>query len=367
MADNTYVSPYGPKDRIYVSPYSLKVGTSTTDGNTVSTNSNLNKPFYDIASLTPSGPNPARALDGPNPNAVNKIYRFPSDTPPYYMSLGINRYSRASWVAVGQLNEEARVILPLPREMVDNHNVRYAVEDIGFGGAVGFDAISGAYQSAAAEALAGSAIAGAQGATNSLIGPKGSQVAGSVGKGVLAAAGLAVNDFMTVMLKGPDYKRRDFIWRFSPKSAQESSDLRRIIQLLNNAMAPSLTATNIGSAFFTWPRIFQPTFVYNGIPELLALNTFRMKPSVMTDFSVNYTPNGTYAPFATTKAPGSVDVRMTFLELEFWLSGQFADSPDKDAGLTSDNSVDQLLGRIQSAAGGLANSISQSINNSGGG
>lgn len=359
MAD----SPFSPSDRIYVSPNKLPVGQSVTNGNTAS-NSNLNKPYFDIASLSPSGPNPARALDGPNPNGVNKILRFPSDTPPYYMVLAVNKYSRASWISVGQLSEESRVILPLPREMIDNHNVRYAVEDIGFSGAVGFDAIAGNAQAAAAEAAAGAAIAGARGTVGRLLGPTGGQIAGGVTKGALAASGLAVNDFMTVMLKGPDYKRRDFLWRFAPKSAQETSDLRRIIQVLNNAMAPSITA-NIGSAFFTWPRIFQPSFVYNGQADLLALNTFRMKPSVMTDFSVNYTPNGTFSPFASTKAPSSVDVRMTFLELEFWLTGQFDDI--QQSGTSSDNNIDQLLGRIESGIGNVAGRISESINNSGGG
>lgn len=273
--------------------------------------------------LSPTGPNPARALDGPNPNGVNEIYRFPSDTPPYYMVLAINKYSRESWRSVGQLHEEARIVLPLPREMIDNHNVRYAAEDIGIAGAVGFDAVAGDRAAALAEAAAGSAIAAAKG-TAGLFGRAGG-VTGKAFNGALAASGLAVNDFMTIMLKGPDYKRRDFLWRFSPKTAQETSDLRRIIQLINNSMSPALTA-NFGSAFFAWPKIWKPEFVYNSKPDLLALNTFKMKASVLTDASFNYTPNGNFSPFASTKAPTSVDIRLSFWELEFWLAGDFSDN-----------------------------------------
>lgn len=317
------------------------VGTGQSVGQTggQGTNSNLNKPAYDIASLSPNGTNPSLLLDGPNPKAGLNILRFPSDTPPYYMSLGINDYSRASWVQVGTLNETSRVILPLPQQMIDNANIRYEISDIGIAGAVGFDVASGAMSQAAGQTIAGLAGAALSGAAGQL------GAAGAAGKkvfnGALGAAGLAVNDFMTVMLKGPDYRRRDFIWRFSPKSAQETSDLRRIIQLINNSIAPALTG--IGSAFFAWPKIFKPEFVYNGIEDLLALNTFRMKPSVITDFSVNYTPNGVFSPFARTKAPTSVDVHITFLELEFWLAGNYDDVPTSTPGASTSNTFNQII------------------------
>lgn len=301
------------------------VGTGQSVGQTggQGTNSNLNKPAYDFSSISPTNGPPSQSLDGPNPNAQSTILRFPGDTPPYYMMLPICKYSRASWASVGILTEEARIILPLPQQMIDNHNVRYAIEDIGFSGGAGF----AAFNKDAPNALAAAAAAATSGAANQLIDKLGA-VGGAARKafnGSLTAAGVTVNDFMTVMLKGPDYKRRDFIWRFSPKSAQETSDLRRIIQLINNSMAPTFSAT-FGSAFFNWPKLWKPEFVYNGVPELLALNTFRMKPCVITDASFNYSPNGTFSPFARTKAPTSVEIHITFLELEFWLSGDFNDS-----------------------------------------
>lgn len=286
------------------------------------TNSNLNAQNFDIASISPNGPNPARALDGPNPNAATTIYRFPSDTPPYYMMLPINDYSRASWVSVGVLNEKSRIILPMPQAMIDNHNVRYDISDLGIAGAVGFDAAGGQVAQAASLAAVGATMQALQTGTGQF-GAAGAAVNKAVG-GSLAAAGIAVNSFMTVMLKGPDYKKRDFVWRFSPKTAQETSDLRRIIQLINNSMAPSLFG--IGSAFFTWPKIWKPEFVYNARPDLLALNTFKMKASVLTDASFNYTPNGVFSPFASTKAPSSVEMRLSFLELEYWLAGDFNDN-----------------------------------------
>lgn len=315
-------------------------GQSIQNGQSSGTNTNAGKSVFDIGSLSLSGPIPAAALDGPDITQRNTIYRFPSDTPPYYMMLPINNYSRESWASVGILNEIARIILPLPQQMIDNHNVRYAIEDIGASGGVGFEVINGNMSQAAADA----AVAAAGSIGNQIANKFG--IVGNAAKktynGALTAAGMSVNDFMTVMLKGPDYKRRDFIWRFSPKSAQETSDLRRIIQLINNSMAPSFSS-RFGSAFFQWPKIFKPQFVYNGLTDVLGLNTFRMKPSVITDFSANYTPNGAFSPFARTKAPTSIEIRITLLELEFWLAGDFDDNAVGGTNAASHNQSFNLL------------------------
>jgi hypothetical protein len=290
---------------------------------------------------SPSGGRPEDFLNGVNPNSQSAVHRFPQDTPPYYFSLAINDYNRSSWREVGKLNERARVILPLPIQMIDNHNVKYAAEEIGIAGAIGFDAVNASQnsQNMMENLAAGLGKAAGNAVLNSL-GKAGGQLGKGI-NGVLAASGISVNDFMTIMLKGPDYKRRDFQWKFSPKSADETYALRRIIQLLNNSMAPSLAG--LGSAFFAWPKIFQPEFVYNGIEKLLSLNTFRMKPSVLTDFSVNYTPNGNFSPFASTKAPTSVEVRMSFWELEFWLAGNFNDESVNDEGHSSTGWVDKII------------------------
>ena len=327
--------------------------TYVTGQSVQATNVNAGKPAFDIASISPSGPVPQSALDGPNPNGQSNILRFPDDTPPYYLTLSVNQYSRQSWREVGTLTERGRIILPLPREMIDNHNIRYDIEPLGIAGSLGFDAIGalnagdasqlGSLATRAGVGLAETAAGQAVGAFGALGG-----ASSNAGKGVLGAAGIAVNDFMTVMLKGPEYKRRDFIWRFSPRTASETSSLRRIIQYINNCMAPSITQ-NLGSAFFTWPRIWQPTFTWGGDPQLLSLTTFRMKPSVITDFNVNYTPNGVFAPFASTKAPSSVDIRISFLELEFWLSGQFNDTPtiaNPDIPQTIDNLINLVKNTV---------------------
>jgi hypothetical protein len=302
-------------------PNLINVGQSIVEG----TQRVNNQPVVDFASIARSGGNPQIALDRLDAAGigVGKLLRFPSDTPPYFMALPIHAYSRASWRSVGTLNEEARIILPLPRDMVDNTNVRFETEALGAAGAVGLGGVGDLTNSLQGAAVAAGLALGKDALDK--LGKLGGQ-ASKAAQGALAAAGYAVNDFMTVMLKGPEYKRRDFSWRFSPKSAEESRNLRLILQMIQNSMSTSLAGTGVGSAFFKWPKVWKPEFIFVDSPGTLALNTFRMKPSVLVDCGINYTPMGQFSPFATTKMPESVELRLSFLELEYWLAGDYDDN-----------------------------------------
>ena len=48
-----------------------------------------------------------------------------------------------------------------------------------------------------------------------------------------------------------------------------------------------------------------------------------MKKSVLESCVFNYTPNNQWASFGATKAPTSIEMRLQFLELEFWLRDQY--------------------------------------------
>jgi hypothetical protein len=252
--------------------------------------------------------------------------RFPLDTPMYYMTIGIHTYSRFSWSTVGTLDILASINLCVPENLMDNHHVEYDPEPLGTLVGMGWEL---GRQATTSDSLK-SFLSGLDPAALGKLGlaklvP---QIAGELGQAatnaVLAQAGLALNNFLTVMLKGPAYKRRQFKWHFSPKTAQESEQLRLIIDKLNNAMAPSLP-TNVGSAFFGWPNIFTAEFRYQNIPGFtdVAKYTFRMKPMVLVNAAFNYAPAGQFAYYGQTKAPESVEIMLEFLEIEYWLKDQF--------------------------------------------
>jgi hypothetical protein len=302
----------------------LQNGLSTASQNVATP---ANAPVTTGADLAPPGASPSTSI--PQARAGEQLVeaRVPLDTPPYYTLLKINHYSRAKWTEVGALELESGVIFPFPQGMVDNQNMSYEIQPLGTLAGMGFDAIAGTVNAGLSiqnqidrvrQTTAAQAAASVGGGATDIAGAIAADAAGRFGDAVLVAAGLSVNDFMTVMFRGPNYHRRDFMWRFTPRSLEESEALRKAILILKTATAASLAGFT-GSAFFGWPRIFQVEFRHVDPSIDMGLNTFRMKPSVCTDVSVNYSPDGTWAPNRGQK-PTSVEIRLAFLELEFWLN-----------------------------------------------
>lgn len=295
----------------------------------------VNGTYFSSADLNPYSSNPSEIIPSVRQDETVVQARVPLDIPPYYTLFKINHYSRASWLEVGKLEIESGVIFPFPTMMIDNQNMSYEIQPLGFAAGMGFDALAKGYDAVrgissvqdALNKLAGSAFNGptpnqyagaAGGAALDIATRIGAGALGRYGDAALAVAGISVNDFMTVMFRGPNYSRRDFQWKFSPNSHQEANELRTAILILKTAAAASL-AGFIGSAFFGWPRIFQVEFRHIDPNIDMGFNTFRMKPAVLTDVSVNYTPAGVWGP-THTKMPESVEVRLSFLELEYWLN-----------------------------------------------
>ncbi len=305
----------------------MSIPPNVITGQSVSDEVNTQKPTVTHGDLSQGDANPADKIDRPaRPRINGQALQFPSDNMNYYMFFKIGKYHRVSWTEVGTLNNEASFILPLPATMIDNHRIQYQVENLGIAGAGGMmlGAASQINDNNINETL-NHLMQQANVNTESVmttVGAIAAKQAGAAGHGALAGAGYSVNDFMTVMMKGPTYKERSFVWRLSPNSASESERLRTIIQIINNSMAPSLAG--IGSMFFKWPSIWEPEFKYLGEESRdLSLQTFRMKKSVLVNASFNYTPQGIPSFFGTTSAPESIEVRLDFMELEYWLKGQF--------------------------------------------
>jgi hypothetical protein len=275
---------------------------------------------------TVAGTNPQDKIDSRTAGKNGGALRFPSETPRYYMSLAYADYHRQSWREVGTLNEKGRFILPLPTQMIDNQHVMYDTVSIGAVGAAGVSSwctfqVGGLAGLSIAAVIAFNPLAkGNLEKFGSVATAAAARAMGNLGKGITSIIGLSVNDFMTVMMKGPSYKEREFIWRFSPQSADESETLKKIIQITNNESAPALD-TGLGSLFFKWPSIWNLKFEH--VDRDLSLQTFVIKPAVLVNVTWNYTPNGVPAFYAGSSAPESIECRMNFMELEYWLKGDY--------------------------------------------
>jgi hypothetical protein len=277
-----------------------------------------NPPKFSLADMSQPGP-PPQSIDVTGP--TNQTLVYPADLPPYYFMLTVYKYSRASWLSVATDAPVAWIALPLPASMIDARQVLYDVQELGVLAAAALNAgenIASGNLAAAGGNLVGGAIG------------KAAQAIADVAQAtqLLNVAGAAVNQFRSVMLQGPDYNRRVFSWKFSPKTQAESETLRQIIQLLNNTISPSIPPY-VGSAFWNWPYIFKPSFNFasltssNGMGNVLGDNTFYCRKSVVTNMSTNYAPQASPAFFAGTHAPAAIELNLEFLELELWTSGTY--------------------------------------------
>jgi hypothetical protein len=154
--------------------------------------------------------------------------------------------------------------------------------------------IAAALGAAAASGMVGAAAGAAVG--NAL---------GGIGQGALAGAGLAVNPHLAVLFTGPRFRVHQFNYKITPKSAGESTALTETIKQFKLAMAPSVD----GLAFFDYPNEFYIRFPAN------SQHLFRIGASVLTDFTVNYTPDGG-SYFHDNGAPVSVAMSLSFTEID---------------------------------------------------
>jgi hypothetical protein len=87
-------------------------------------------------------------------------------------------------------------------------------------------------------------------------------------------------------------------------------------------MAPGLA---LSGAIFTFPKIFQISFSPNPI------YMYKFKPAVLEGLTVNYAPGGQPSFYRASgetdgqNPPEGLDIAMQFLELEYWLNGDFVD------------------------------------------
>lgn len=288
-----------------------------------------------VPSIYGTGTNPAETINRAMAQMQQvALLQYPTDLPKYYMGFKIMSYSRNDLMSVAQTSTLNQICLPFPDQMVDTNQVAY--DQVKFSATIGA-AVNAGFP------IAKQAVNNAAGGNPALQGitPEQSKkfttgtleglgedalkgVFGSDGIGVQGAAGYSPNYFLTVVLSGPQYKRYSLSWTFAPRSPAESAALRQINRVFSDAQAPGMTQNQ---TLFTFPRVFQNYFAPN--PGFL----YQFKPSVLINYSVNYTPGGMPSMKQNNgdpilngwNAPTAMRVQADFLELEFWLRGDFGD------------------------------------------
>jgi hypothetical protein len=202
-------------------------------------------------------------------------------------------------------------------------------EELGGQGLAAAKSVMDAYQSggysAAAGAVAKSAVeTGKQKIGQAVAGALGSA---QTGQAILAATGRVQNPMLEMVYKSPNFRTFQFDFVFYPRDEREALEVQRIIERLRFHQAPEIMKGAGG--FLIPPSEFDIKFYYGGgenpnIPQIATC--------VLTNFDVNYAPNGFSAyevpgenspNLGRTGMPTSIQVTLQFQELTYLTKADF--------------------------------------------
>ena len=148
-----------------------------------------------------------------------------------------------------------------------------------------------------------------------------------------AGAGLAVNNHMALVYRGPsEFRTHDFVFQFFPKDGAEATTIKKIINDLKNGMTPRLAGAGGGdkqrltAPFFKSPRQYKIFFKKGGQSNEYL---FKIGTSVLTSMTVNHDPQGIVG-FHPDGAPVQTTLSLNFKEIEYLISGDSV-SAESDA------------------------------------
>lgn len=248
---------------------------------------------------------------------------FPADLPTidHWIRISSFKYSRANRNATTAQNAAytGHVFLPMPSSIKSDYSSQYSNEALGVTGLaqagatdIYNDKIKGILNNSKPGKERNKAIADEIAAAG---GVAASQSPGALTnwmldtfplQGFSVAQGIARNPHLAVLFEGVRFRSFDFNWEFVPRNKQELDTLNRIIKHFKAARAPQYSNV-YANHLFTYPDEFEVEFHY---PDYL----FTFNACVMTDFSVDYTPQRASVFFREPKAPVAYGISMSLQE-----------------------------------------------------
>jgi hypothetical protein len=141
--------------------------------------------------------------------------------------------------------------------------------------------------------------------------------------------GIVPNSNMELLFQAPQLRGFSFVYKLSPRSSNEASNVRKILRFFKQGMAPRRISNSPGpgrSLFLSSPNVFRLQYKTKGDTSIKGLNKFKI--CALTNFSVQYAPDG-WASYDDPRAPGqpvSVIMTMQFNELEPVYANDYTDN-----------------------------------------
>jgi len=300
------------------------------------------------STTTTSDTNEEAFLDSNKVDGKNELLKYPSIAPPpgmqfdyiqitayEYTPSGLNP-SKNRAVSALKGKEYETVQLPMQPTITESNAVSWTndtINDIQRGlakvseGAIKF--MGDGSKEAIEKALAG----GANDVTNLLRSDtaKNALIAFFAGQAVGArlmgrSTGAIINPNLELLFSGPGLRTFNFTFKLTPRNKEESEVIRKIIRAFKrNSAVQTVTA----AFFLKSPRIFKLEYIYKDGGQHPYLNKF--KPCALTNFSVNYTPDGSYMVFNDTGSLTAYDIQLSFTEIVPVYADDY-NGPDTDMG-----------------------------------
>ena len=138
----------------------------------------------------------------------------------------------------------------------------------------------------------------------------------AVGSNIQArVTGQVINPNMELLFSGPRMRTFNFDFRLTPRRKEEAEMIKKIIRSFKMNMAPQRSSSNL---FLLSPNIFKLEYIFSDKGNTQELHPYlnKFKPCAMTNFTVNYTPDGSYATYGEDGSLTSYAISMSFSELE---------------------------------------------------
>ena len=144
------------------------------------------------------------------------------------------------------------------------------------------------------------------------------QQATGVGGLLARTSGSVINPNMELIFKGPQLRQFGFTYKLSPRDDKETREIKKIIRMFKQSMAPQKTAGNI---FLKAPNTYRLEYFSNrGSHSYLP----KIKECALTKFDVNYTPNGTYMTYEDSSMI-QYEITFAFKELDPIYNSDYTD------------------------------------------
>ena len=145
---------------------------------------------------------------------------------------------------------------------------------------------------------------------------------------VTRSTGNVMNNNLELLFTGPALRAFNFNFTLTPRDREEARIVRKIIKSMKRNMSPQRSESQL---FLKTPRIFELQYIYGeGNTPHPFLNKF--KPCACRNFSVNYTPDGSYMTYAGEPSMTSYQITMAFGEIEPIYADEYKDNNSPTTG-----------------------------------